>query len=155
MKKSSLSAVILAVVLILAQCIPRPRPELPKALLIDDTHENAYLVSSEAPTTFEKLIKVFEEEGFSVSLSSVVGFKPEDYSVVLIAVPTKAFSSEENDGLLSLLGLGGKVIILGEFFPYYDNSVLNRLLRRQAQRFSSSTIRSSMETTITPPLNIG
>jgi len=95
--------------------------------LIDDTHENAYLVSSEAPTTFEKLIKAFEEEGFSVSLSSVVGFKPDDYAVVLIAVPRSAFSELEKDSLSVHLCLGGKLIILGEFYPYYNNSSLNSL----------------------------
>lgn len=61
------------------------------------------------------------------SLASDVGFLPENYGAVLIAVPTIQYSYAEKSSLSTLLGLGGKVIILGEWYTYYDNTPLNAI----------------------------
>ncbi|WP_367357479.1 hypothetical protein, partial [Mesotoga sp.] len=95
----------------------------------DDVHDNFY--SSTFPFDFyehyEELISEFQTKGYSVSLASDVGFFPENYGAVLIAVPTVQYSSAEKSSLSTLLGLGGKVIILGEWYSYYDNTPLNQI----------------------------
>ena len=129
MKRIILFSVITALVMMISSCWPGSFPVVPRTLLIDDVHDNFY--SSTFPFDFyehyEELISEFQTKGYSVSLASDVGFFPENYGAVLIAVPTVQYSSAEKSSLSTLLGLGGKVIILGEWYSYYDNTPLNQI----------------------------
>ncbi len=129
MKRIILFSVITTLVMMISSCWPGSFPVVPRTLLIDDVHDNFY--SSTFPFDFyehyEELISEFQTKGYSVSLASDVGFLPENYGAVLIAVPTVQYSSAEKSSLSTLLGLGGKVIILGEWYGYYDNTPLNQI----------------------------
>jgi len=95
----------------------------------DDVHNNFYHSSSpfDFDEEYEELISEFQLKGYSVSFASDVGFLLENYRAVLIAVPTIQYSSAEKSSFSTLLGLGGKVIILGEWYGYYDNTPLNQI----------------------------
>jgi len=113
----------------LTSCWPGSFPIVPKTLLIDDVHDNFYDSSSpfDFEEEYEELISEFQMKGYSVSLASDVGFLPENYGTVLIAVPTTPFSAAEKSSLSALLSRGGKVILLGEWYNYYDNAPLNAI----------------------------
>ena len=127
MKRIILFSVITALVMMISSCWPGSFPVVPKTLLIDDVHNNFYNSSFPFDEQYEELISEFQIKGYTVSLASDVGFLPENYGAVLIAVPTVQYSSAEKSSLSTLLGLGGKVIMLGEWYGYYDNTPLNQI----------------------------
>jgi hypothetical protein len=113
--------------LVLTSCFPGSGPKVPKSLLIDDTHSN-YSEEFEPSKRYETLVQEFKGKGYTVDLASEEGFSPENYGVVLLATPGDTFSAEEIADLSALLSRGGKIIVLGEWFEYYDNTILNALL---------------------------
>ncbi len=129
MKRIIFLSVLVLIVLMLTSCWPGSFPIVPKTLLIDDVHNNFYHSSStfDFEEEYEELISEFQMKGYSVSLASDVWFLPENYGTVLIAVPTTPFSAAEKSSLSALLSRGGKVILLGEWYDYYDNAPLNAI----------------------------
>ena len=127
MKRLIIVLTITMALLVLSSCFPGSGPKVPKSLLIDDIHSN-YTEEFETSKRYETLIQEFRGKGYTVDLASVKGFSPENYGVVLVATPGDAFSAGEIADLSALLSRGGKIIVLGEWFEYYDNTILNTLL---------------------------
>lgn len=125
MKKLLLISVVIVFALVLTSCWPGSIPLVPKSLLIDDTHNNA--VDDTMSNTLAKLIQTFQAKGYSVSLASSAGFVPEQFGAVLIPAPRNAYNTSEKNKLSTLLSLGGKVILLGEWYPYYNNAPMNAI----------------------------
>ncbi|MBN2252669.1 MAG: hypothetical protein JW701_03160 [Kosmotogaceae bacterium] len=125
MKRIAILIVFFALVLILTSCFPGSFPRVPKTLLIDDSHNNR--IDAEASVELSKLIRAFEDKGYTVDLSSESGFAPEGYGVVLVLAPRTSYSVNEMSGLVTLLSRGGKVLLLGEYYSYYDSAPLNAI----------------------------
>ena len=125
MKRIVFYGVVFILVIALASCWPGSIPLVPKTLLIDDIHNNA--IGGSFNTLFAKFIQEFQAKGYSVSLASSVGFSPENYGAVLIAVPQLSYTAAEKNKLSSLLSRGGKIILLGEWYSYYNNAPLNAI----------------------------
>ena len=125
MKRIAILIMFSALVLILTSCFPRSFPRVPKTLLIDDSHNNR--IDDEASVELSKLIKAFEDKGYTVDLSSETGFSPEGYGIALVLAPQSSYSVNEMSGLATLLSRGGKVLLLGEYYPYYDNAPINAI----------------------------
>jgi len=125
MKKLLLISTLVIFALLLTSCWPGSIPLVPKTLLIDDIHNNA--IGGSFNTLFAKFIQEFQAKGYSVSLASSVGFSPENYGAVLIAVPQLSYTAAEKNKLSSLLSRGGKIILLGEWYSYYNNAPLNAI----------------------------
>lgn len=125
MKRIVFFGVVVILVIALASCWPGSIPLVPKTLLIDDIHNNA--IGGSFNTLFAKFIQEFQAKGYSVSLASSVGFSPENYGAVLIAVPELTYTAAEKNKLSSLLSRGGKIILLGEWYSYYNNAPLNAI----------------------------
>ncbi len=85
--------------------------------------------------------------------SSDVGFNPQEYRAVMISAPEVTYSNTEKSKLANLLSLGGKIILLSEWYSYYNNAPLNaitsylgvnisfnnNLLRDEVNNYSSNT----------------
>jgi len=127
MKRLIIVLTITMALLVLSSCFPGSGPKVPKSLLIDDIHSN-YTEEFEPSKRYETLIQEFRGKGYTVDLASAKGFSPENYGAVLVATPGDAFSTGEIADLSALLSRGGKIILLGEWFEYYDNTILNALL---------------------------
>ena len=125
MKRIVFFGVVVILVIALASCWPGSIPLVPKTLLIDDIHNNA--IGGSFNILFAKFIQEFQAKGYSVSLASSVGFSPENYGAVLIAVPQLSYTAAEKNKLSSLLSRGGKIILLGEWYSYYNNAPLNAI----------------------------
>ena len=125
MKRTVFFGVVVILVIALASCWPGSIPLVPKTLLIDDIHNNA--IGGSFNILFAKFIQEFQAKGYSVSLASSVGFSPENYGAVLIAVPQLSYTAAEKNKLSSLLSRGGKIILLGEWYSYYNNAPLNAI----------------------------
>ena len=125
MKKLLLISTLVIFALLLTSCWPGSIPLVPKTLLIDDIHNNA--IGGSFNILFAKFIQEFQAKGYSVSLASSVGFSPENYGAVLIAVPELTYTAAEKNKLSSLLSRGGKIILLGEWYSYYNNAPLNAI----------------------------
>ena len=125
MKRIVFYGVVFILVIALASCWPGSIPLVPKTLLIDDIHNNA--IGGSFNTLFAKFIQEFQAKGYSVSLASSVGFSPENYGAVLIAVPQLSYTAAEKNKLSSLLSRGGKIILLGEWYSYYNNAPMNAI----------------------------
>lgn len=111
-------------------CIPEAT--LPKALLIDDIHDNENNFDGyEVETFYEKMISTLQEMGYTVKLASQAGFSPllSTYSTVLLPAPFQAYTSGEIQALVDFVRNGGKAILLGEWGGYGDtaNANLNSL----------------------------
>ncbi len=125
MKRMAILIMFLVLVLILTSCFPGSFPRVPRSLLIDDSHNNR--IDDKASVVLSKLIKAFEDKGYTVDLSSETGFSPEGYGIVLVLAPQTSYSVNEMSGLATLLSRGGKVLLLGEYYPYYNNAPLNAI----------------------------
>ncbi|HNS68233.1 MAG TPA: hypothetical protein PK411_10705 [Mesotoga infera] len=125
MKRIVFFGVVVILVIALASCWPGSIPLVPKTLLIDDIHNNA--IGGSFNILFAKFIQEFQAKGYSVSLASSVGFSPENYGAVLIAVPELTYTAAEKNKLSSLLSRGGKIILLGEWYSYYNNAPMNAI----------------------------
>jgi len=125
MKRTSILIMLLALALILTSCFPGSFPRVPKTILIDDSHNNR--IDDEASVEMSKLIQALEDKGYTVDLSSESGFSPEGYGIVIVLAPQTAYSVNEMSGLVTLLSRGGKVLLLGEYYTYYDNAPLNAI----------------------------
>jgi len=126
MKKLLFLAMVMLLVLSFSSCFLIGK--VPMTLLIDDTHNNSYDFDGYGSEDFfEKLEAIALAEGYSVSYSSSAGFSPEKYGVVLIAAPATSYTTQDKSKVKSLLDKGGKVILLGEWYWYYDNTLLNSI----------------------------
>ena len=120
MRKLLLLVSVVVFALVLTSCWPGSIPLVPKTLLIDNTH-------SSKGGDITRIVQAFQAKGYTVFYSSVVGFNPESYGAVLVSAPSVAYSTAEKAKLSTLLSLGGKVILLGEWFNYYNSAPLNSI----------------------------
>ncbi|HPI17878.1 MAG TPA: hypothetical protein PK396_09145 [Mesotoga sp.] len=120
MKKLLLISTLVIFALLLTSCWPGSIPLVPKTLLIDNTH-------SSSGGGITRIVQAFQARGYSVFYSSVVGFNPQEYGAVLISAPEVAYTNTEKSKLGNLLSLGGKIILLSEWYSYYNSAPLNAI----------------------------
>ncbi len=131
MKRKVTVFVLMAVVLVIfmTSCLS-PQCVVPKTVLIDDTHDNSYNFDGYGVTAFyAKLSTVLQSMGYSVDFTSSAGFVPQNYGSFIVAAPTTVYSSAELQMVSAFLSkCNRKLILLGEWYGYYDNSPLNSIL---------------------------
>jgi len=130
MKKRIMILISLVVIMFLvSSCILNPFV-VPKTVLIDDTHNNSKNFDGFGGTAFfAKLTSVLQAMGYTVSFTSSVGFFPENYGYFVVAAPVTSYSGADLTKVSSFLSKSNrKLILLGEWFTYYDNSNLNNIL---------------------------
>lgn len=125
MRKAPFVIGVLVLTLILTSCFPGSFPRVPKKVLIDDSHNSR--IDAPASVEFSNFIQAFKDKGYTVDLSSEAGFSPEEYGIVVVFAPQAFYSVDEMIELNTLLSKGGKVLLLGEYYSYYDNSPLNAI----------------------------
>lgn len=124
MKKKIFIVLILAFVLILfiSSCVPVC--DVPKTVLIDDSHNNKQYGDDDT-----NLVSVLQSMGYIVSYTSSSGFYPENYGVLIIPVPLVEYSGSEMQKISAFLSkCERKLLIIGEYYSYYDNTPLNNIL---------------------------
>ena len=120
-----------ALIILISSCAPSLQWFIaPKTVLIDDTHNNSYDFDGYGGTAFfAKLSTILQSMGYSVAFTSSAGFSPENYGVFLVTAPVTAYSSSEMQQVANFLSkCDRKLILLGEWYSYYDNTPLNDLL---------------------------
>ncbi|MBN2219380.1 MAG: hypothetical protein JW697_03790 [Kosmotogaceae bacterium] len=123
MRKVSFFIGVLVLALILTSCFPGSFPRVPRTVLIDDSHNSR--IDAAASVELENFIQAFKDKGYTVDLSSEEGFSPEEYGIVVVVAPQTFYSVDEMIELNTLLSKGGKVLLLGEYYSYYDSAPLN------------------------------
>jgi len=99
---------------------------VPPTVLIDDIHRTEY-DGYDLQTVFATLVDELEARGYVVDFASEVGFNPWGYSYVMIVDPRNPFTDLEKIRLKTFLNNGGRLILLGEWYPYSDNVIINDL----------------------------
>ncbi|OAA31506.1 hypothetical protein AT15_05385 [Kosmotoga arenicorallina S304] len=120
-----------ALIMLISSCAPSLQWFIaPKTVLIDDTHNNSYNFDGYGGAAFyAKLSTILQSMGYSVAFTSSAGFVPENYGVFLAAAPVNAYSNSEMQKVANFLSkCNRKLILLGEWYGYYDNTPLNSLL---------------------------
>ncbi len=117
MKRLLVLVVCTVMLLTISGCFPRVKP-LPKAVLIDDTHNNIFASSIDEYSTsassdyFEGIITILYSRGYEVAYSSEAGFNPQNYAIVILSMPLQAYTPTEIAALNAQLGKKGKIIMM-------------------------------------------
>lgn len=127
MKKFLIFGTVLIVVMALISCTPTMN-FMPKSILIDDSHNNQFGYVDE--NFFGTMINTLEAENYQVDFTSDVGFAPDQYDILIIPTPVSLYSNTEVNQVKNFVQNGNKIIVLGEFYSYYDNSELNYILNQ-------------------------
>ncbi|AKI97057.1 hypothetical protein [Kosmotoga pacifica] len=117
--------------LILSSCVPSlPCFGPPKSVLIDDTHYNSYDFDGYGGAAFfATMITMLQSMGYTVAFTSSDGFNPENYGILILPAPVNNYTTAEMQKIANFLSLmNRKLIVLGEWYSYYDSTVLNDLL---------------------------
>lgn len=125
MKKRIFIIVIIIFVLMLfiSSCVV-PICNVPKTVLIDDSHNNKQYIGNNT-----NLVSILQGMGFTVSYTGCSGFFPENYGVFIIPVPVTEYSVSEMQKVSTFLSkCSRKLLVIGEWVSYYDNTPLNNLL---------------------------
>jgi len=102
MKRFFVPLVIVVLIFLLSGCIWGEKP-LPKIALIDDSHANRF--GGEESEFFDGIIAILASKGFDYKYSSVVGFEPQNYAIVILSMPGASYSTSDIDKLETQLGL--------------------------------------------------
>ncbi len=130
MKKRIFIIVIITFVLMLfvSSCVV-PICNVPKVVLIDSNHNNKKYIGNNVLTKFAKSISILQTMGYTVNYTSSSGFFPENYGVFIIPVPETEYSVSEKQQVSTFLSkCGRKLLLIGEWGGYYDNTPLNNIL---------------------------
>ena len=125
MKKKIFIIVIIAFVLMLfiSSCVV-PICNVPKTVLIDDSHNNKKYGGDNT-----NLISILQAMGYTISYTGCSGFFPENYGVFIIPVPVTEYSVSELQKISTFLSkCERKLLLIGEWKGYYDNTPLNNIL---------------------------
>jgi len=130
MKKRIFIIVIITFVLMIfiSSCVV-PICNVPKTVLFDNSHNNRGCFDDNVLTKFAKLISTLQTMGYTVNYTSSSGFYPENYGVFIIPIPETEYSSSENQKISTFLSkCERKLLIIGEYYSFYDNTPLNNIL---------------------------
>ncbi len=129
-RKITIFILLVFLMFFVSSCILNPQCVVPKTILIDDTHNNSNNFDGYGGTAFfAKLTSVLQTMGYTVSFTSSVGFFPENYGYFVVAAPFISYSSADLQKVSTFLSkCNRKLILLGEWFSYYDNAKLNNIL---------------------------
>ncbi len=142
MKKLLIFSTVIVVVMALISCTSTMNFS-PQSILIDDSHNNQFGYVDE--NFFGTMINTLEAENYQVDFTSDVGFAPDQYDIMIIPTPVSLYSNTEISQVKNFVQNGKKIIILGEFYSYYDNSELNYILNQVGAdiQFDNSLITDS------------
>ena len=109
MKRFFVPLVIIVLIFLLSGCIWGDKP-LPKIVLIDDSHANRF--GGEESEFFDGIIAILAAKGYDYRYSSVVGFEPQNYAIVILSMPGASYSISDIDKLETQLTKKGKIIMM-------------------------------------------
>jgi hypothetical protein len=109
MKRFFVPLVIVVLIFLLSGCIWGDKP-LPKIVLIDDSHANRF--GGEESEFFDGIIAILAAKGYDYRYSSVVGFEPQNYAIVILSMPGASYSISDIDKLETQLTKKGKIIMM-------------------------------------------
>ena len=109
MKRFFVPLVIVVLIFLLSGCIWGDKP-LPKIVLIDDSHANRF--GGEEDEFFDGIIAILAAKGYDYKYSSVEGFEPQNYAIVILSMPGASYSTSDIDKLETQLSKKGKIIMM-------------------------------------------
>ena len=130
MKKRIFIIVIITFVLMIfiSSCVV-PICNVPKTVLFDNSHNNKGCFDDNVLTKFATIISILQTMGYTVNYTSSSGFFPENYGVFIIPIPVTEYTATENQKISSFLSkCERKLLVIGEWYDYYDNTPLNNIL---------------------------
>jgi len=109
MKRFFVPLMIVVLIFLLSGCIWGDKP-LPKIVLIDDSHANRF--GGEESEFFDGIIAILAAKGYDYKYSSVEGFEPQNYAIVILSMPGASYSTSDIDKLETQLSKKGKIIMM-------------------------------------------
>ncbi|MGC9321558.1 MAG: hypothetical protein ACP5FY_04870, partial [Kosmotogaceae bacterium] len=109
MKRFFVPLLIVVLIFLLSGCIWGDKP-LPKIVLIDDSHANRF--GGEESEFFDGIVAILAAKGYDYRYSSVVGFEPQNYAIVILSMPGASYSVSDIDKLETQLSKNGKIIMM-------------------------------------------
>ena len=109
MRRFFVPLMLVVLVFLLSGCIWGDKP-LPKIVLIDDSHANRF--GGEESEFFDGIIAILAAKGYDYRYSSVVGFEPQNYAIVILSMPGASYSISDIDKLETQLTKKGKIIMM-------------------------------------------
>lgn len=130
MKKRIFIIIIITFVLMLfiSSCVV-PICNVPKTVLIDNNHNNKKYNGTNVQIHYAKLISILQTMGYTVNYTLSSGFFPENYGILIIPIPETEYSATEKQQISTFLSkCERKLLLIGEWGGYYDNTPLNNIL---------------------------